>query len=240
LNALIRWVKGGGELLSSIELNEKLNKTSSKVETVVASWIEEQRNLNLQLSKLAGKTVKLKIKQNLQDNPIDRLKQEINNFITSQCLSAKYQIPDAASDLWIEVDLAKKCIEVSMRVNAPSDKMSTKARLNWLMRMLKKDDERIIIRALWPAKTSSTQKTLLELRENPTALQIENTNVAPRAFEVLLVEEIGGKFDGARTFIKSLEKIISEFYKLIEQYLRAWQPPPPKPLAITKGQQKNR
>ena len=51
--------------------------------------------------------------------------------------------------------------------------------------------------------------------------------MAPTGFEVLMIEDLAGRFSGRRTFIEDLEKVIPEFYEKVGQHLRRWNPSPP-------------
>jgi len=96
--------------------------------------------------------------------------------------------------------------------------------------MLKEDDPRILILAHWPGRAPATDAALSLLREDPEALQSDNKDATPHSFEVRLVERLGKRFAGSRTFIEDVERIVPAFYDLVGQHLRAWQPPPPKPV----------
>lgn len=228
--------KSWREIVRDVGAGASLKKSSQEVEDVVAAWIEEQRDLCLLMSRNIGKTVKLKMERKYNDDPVGRLKAEIGRFVDEKSFRAALQVPDTAADLEIEADLLRKCVVSSMKLKAPADKKSTKARVNWLLRMLKEDEPRIFVRALWPSRAAPTQASLAELRESPDIIQTENNSLVPHAFEVMLIEDLGGRFAGSRTFIEDVERIVPQFYDLVGQYLRAWQPPPPKPVA-PKSQQ---
>lgn len=222
--------KGWKEIVTTARTGGTQQKSSAEVETTVAGWLEEQRDICLLLSRNVGKTVRQKIPAKFANDPILRLKTEISRFCEKNTLAAGYQVPDAASDIEVEADLVGRTIVVSMQLTAPKNRVSTKARVNWLLRMLKSTDERIIVRAHWPSRVDCTQVPLVELRENPEKIQTANLKLAPHKFEVLHFEALGPRFAGSRTFIEDLERAIPEFYASVGQYLKAWQPSPPKPV----------
>lgn len=114
-----------------------------------------------------------------------------------------------------------------MRVNAPADRKSTKARLNWLLRQLQKSNpDNVYIRFFWPGRGPFTQHPLALLRETPEAAE-ENGKVAT-SFEVVYARDLGARFTQRRNFIVDLEHAIPEFYQQIGQHLKAWQPQAPK------------
>lgn len=219
------------DLVMAVANQEKLKKTGEDVEDAVGCWYAEERDLSLQLSRHVGHPVKAKIERKLVDDPNQRLKQGISELVDTHRLQSTFLVPDSAADLDVCADLARKTITVSMKLKAPQDRKSTKARVNWLLRMLKKDDPRLLIRAYWPGRAPFTQKDIAAVREDPTALQTDNDKSTPHSFEVLLVEGLGKRFNGRRTFIEDLERLVPEFYDLVGQHLHAWQPKPPKPVA---------
>ena len=119
-----------------------------------------------------------------------------------------------------------------MALKARTDRKSTRARVNWLLGMLKTDDPRLRIQAYWPGRAAPTSESVTALREDPGRLQSSNRSLLPHSFEVLLTEEPPGKrFSGPKAFIEDLERIVPEFYALVGATLKAWQPPPPQPVA---------
>ena len=220
--------KGWKEIVSKARTGGLLTKSDPDVEATVAGWLEEQRDICLLLSRMVGQPVRQKINTKLLKDNILRLKSEIAKFCETKDLTATYQIPDAASDILLEADVVRRTIDVSMKIKAPTDKQSTKARINWLLRMLKTDDTRIYIRAFWPSRVGHTQIKLIDLRENPEIIQAENTKLTPHTFQILLIEPLAGRFSGTRTFIEDIERIVPEYYSLVGQYLKAWQPSAPK------------
>ncbi len=221
---------GWKELVQTISNNSTLKKTAPEVEDGVGCWFQEERDLCLQLSRHIGQEVEAVIEKKLKQDPVQRLKNGINDLVENHCLSSAFRIPDSAADIEICADVARRTISVSMKIKAPLDRRSTKARVNWLLRMLKTDDPRILIRAHWPGRIAATDCFLHELREDVSPLQPDNQDLTPHAFEIFMIERPGKRFAGRKTFIEDLERITPEFYDLIGQHLRVWQPTPPRPV----------
>lgn len=220
------------DLIQSVTNNVSLKRTSPEVEEAIGCWFEEVRDLGLQLSRHIGQSVETVIERKLKEDPAARMKASIGSLVETYNLSSSYRVPDSAADMEVRADLRSKTFQVSMKVRAPLDKKTTKARLSWLLRMIKADDPRLMVRAHWPGRAPATQCSLSVLRENPEAIQTDNSLLTPHSFEVLLVGETGKRFSGRRTFIEDLETIVPAFYDLVGQHLRAWQPTPPKPILI--------
>jgi len=218
------------EIVLAVQSGAVLRRTNHEVENTVASWHEEERDLCLILSRHLGRPVRLKLDRKHRDAPLHRLKDDGAILAEKKLLSCAFQIPDAASDLSVVVDLRTRSIACGMRVEAPRDKKSTKARINWLLRQISKaNDPDIYVKASWPSRAPDTKDSLARVRENPEILQTGNQKQSPHSFEVQLIRDLAGKFSGSRTFIEQLEAAVPRFYDQVGQHLRPWQAPPPKP-----------
>src|SRR3990172_1262941 len=114
-----------------------------------------------------------------------------------------------------------------MCINAPSDRKSTKARLNWLMRQLQKSKaDHIHVRLIWPGRGQNSQYPLATLRDTPEIA--DQPGRIASSFEVVYARDMAGKFAQRRNFIVELERAIPDFYEQVGQHLKAWQPPAPK------------
>ncbi len=115
-------------------------------------------------------------------------------------------INDAASDLNIECDLKSRTISVYMRLLAPKDKKSTKARINWLLRQVKDTTSQgFSIRAIRPGSAQDTIKPLEHLRLEPELIESENGKTTATNFDVLYTVDLAGRFSGRKVFIDELE-----------------------------------
>lgn len=218
------------DVVQAVSNDVQLKKTSPEVEEVTASWISEEKDLCLHLSSHVGRQVQAVIERKLQDDANARLKRHIESLIATNQLCCTLRVPDCASDIEICADLARKTITCSMSVKAPGDRKSTKARLNWLLKMLGDEAEQLHVKAHWPGRGAPTMKQVKLLREDPTKIQADNPDIVPHTFEVLIVESTGKRFSGRKTFIEDLERIVPTYYDLVGVKLKAWQAPPPKPV----------
>ena len=135
------------------------------------------------------------------------------------------------SDFILTADLRTRSIRTSMQVDAPRDRKSTSARINWLLRQLKDtDDPDVIVRIKWSSRATDTDVPLKKLREGLDLPEIQSSNVSPRAFEVMSTTTQGGRFSGNKTFIQDVEDLCPHFYENVGQHLKnPPQPTPPKP-----------
>ncbi|MEX2575900.1 MAG: hypothetical protein WD382_04545 [Halofilum sp. (in: g-proteobacteria)] len=218
------------DLVLKIQSGTSPGRSAPEVENTIGAWHQEQRDICLLLSRSLGRQVRLKLKKAHRDDPERRIREDCDQLLKEHKLQCSLDIPDAASDLDVTVDLKTRHVTCSMFLDAPDDKQKTSARVNWVLRQLKTtDDPDVLVRARWPSKAKDTAEKLSTLREDPTALQTENPKLAPNRFEIMLVRDLAGKFTGRRTFIEQLEQTVPQFYREVGQFLRAWVPPPPKP-----------
>jgi hypothetical protein len=151
-------------------------------------------------------------------------------------LTCGLDVPDAADTIWVTADLGRRTVAFSVDLKAPDDRKSTSARVNWVTRQLAKSDpENIHIMATFRGKAGPTQKSLAELREDPTLLQTENQSLAPVWFNVRYVAELGPKFSGPEKFIAELESSLIIFYDQVVANLKAYQPSAPQPVKERKN-----
>lgn len=218
------------DVVQSVTNGDNLKKASPELEEAAASWISEERDLCLHLSSHIGQEVTTVLERKLVSDPGALLKSKIDTLTTSHKLKSLFRVPNCASDIHVCADLTRRTVEASMSVKAPTDKKTTKARVNWLLRMCPSDDEGLIVRAHWPGRGAATSSDLKALRENHTLIQNDNPDAAPHTFEVALVENLGKRFSGRKTFIEDVERVTHRFYDLVGANLKAWQAPPPKPI----------
>jgi hypothetical protein len=118
-----------------------------------------------------------------------------------------------------------------MTLNAPKDKKTSRARLNWLLRQLKAvDPAGINIGVIWASRAQTLLIPLADFRESPEKIEGAAKSANIRAFEITMTSNSARRFVGRRTFIEDLEHLVPSFYEQIGQNLRAWTPSPPKPL----------
>lgn len=217
------------EVVNKVKSNAPLLKTSDEVQNTIAAWHQEQRDLCLNMSRLTHSEVSLKLKKAHRTDPAKRLKDDADDFTKNHVLTCTIDIQHAAADLEVTADLQRRMIYCSMRLTAPKDRKSTKARTNWLLRQLKETKPTgFFIRAIRPGKAEPTYEALQHLLDEPDLLESEHSNTTATAFEVVYQVDLAGKFAGNRVFIDELEKAVPHFYQEAGQKLKAWTPPPPK------------
>lgn len=217
------------DIVGKVKSGATLAKSSEEVENTVSSWHQEQRDLCLIMSRRLYQPVKLKLSRRHRTDPPKRLHDDCDELVKHRTLSCVLDIPHAAADLSVTADLTTRTIVSAMRLTAPKDKKSTKARAHWLTRQLgKAEPDNIYVKAIRPGRAEDTQAPLAEVLRDASILESNGTNVAPVAFEVFHMVDLAGKFSGSKVFIEQLEIAVPYFYEQVGQRLRAWVEPPPK------------
>lgn len=226
------------DFVSKLKTEVNPSKDDRLVQETVASWHEEERDLCLHLARgLAGaihENVSIKLPRKYRHEPHKRFQDDCARLANDKILQCALAVPNAAADLLVQVNIAKRTICCSMQVPA-SDHATTKGRVNWLLRQIPKArDEGLWVVAVWPSKATDTEQPLSKIRPPsrkktyPERLQTKNRKLAPAAFKVQLVRSLDGHFSGRRKFIEALEEAVETFYREVGQYLRAPRPNPPK------------
>jgi len=116
-----------------------------------------------------------------------------------------------------------------MYIRAPEDRVSSKARLNWLLRQLPNDaSDHYLIRFFWPGRAQPTQATVPQAKENPDIIEKDRKHLQVSGFEVLAVHKMGARLGQQANFISDLESFVPDYYEVIGQNLTAWKKPAPR------------
>ncbi len=202
---------------------------SPEARAVVDAWHQESRDLSLILSRMLETRVDERHSKKFKSNRQARIDATFESLRETNQLTSSWDIPDAAAPLDLTVDLSRRTVEVGMLIKAPLDRVSTKARLNWVLRQLKSvEDPSVHIRLLWPGRNDPTQATLAELREDPDCAAQGMDHLAAHGFYVFSSHRPGQRFLQQVNFITDLEKVVPDFYRDVGSNLVAWKKPPPK------------
>ncbi|WP_299043044.1 hypothetical protein [uncultured Tateyamaria sp.] len=196
---------------------------------VLAAWHQETRDLALILSRLTEASVSERLSKKHRTDATLRIKDELTTLRDKKQISVFLEIPDAAAPLEVFADLPRRTVDVGMSLRAPEDRVSTKARVNWLLRQIKSDrDSDLHIRLMWPGKNEPTQHSVEALRENVEIASEGKAHLAPHSFHVFHSKRLGARFTQQVNFITDLEECVPAFYRDVGSDLSAWKKPAPK------------
>lgn len=216
------------DVVTKVQAGGSLQR-SADVGAVCEAWVQESRDLCLILSRQLKRQVSQRLSRGALADPEVRYQEDVGTLCGQQHLTTVLAVPDAAAPIEVRADLQRRSVLVSMRLKAPEDRVSSRARLTWLLRQIPESTTgNVHVRCRWPATSPATQFRLQELRDDPGKIEEGKGKLKVIGFEVLLVADLGRRFEQRKTFIDELEKAVPAFYETVGQHLRAWQAPAPK------------
>jgi len=221
------------------ELTQKANAgTSIKlsepcVEDTVSSWLQEERDMALILSRELGLLVKSG-KPKFKNDLSGRIKYEKKELISNQCLESTLQIDRAAAPLAIRASFDRKNIEMSAKLFPPLDKKS-RGQISWIRNQLKQSDNKnhILFEALKP---DLFIEIYLKFVSSPIRLHFNEVDSAAemigareiKSFNIVLLKYLGRKFESRKVVVQIFEEMLLDYYQGVLQHLKRWEKPVPQ------------
>ena len=220
-------------LVVGLRNGHRFKSSTPEVESTIASWHQEARDICLILSRSMGERVELRLSRKHKADPALRLREDCGALAASWEMRCAVGVPKTVSPIEVVVNLERRTVSCGMRVGARPDRTTATGRVNALVRQLRAKEEpqahgrEVILRAFRPGKASPVQASLADVRKDSGRLVGERRGV-PTSFEVLMVKDMAGRFSSRRKFVEDLEKLIKVFYERVGQRMRAWQEVPPR------------
>lgn len=217
------------DLVAKAQAGAPISAGDEAVREVVGAWHQEVRDLSLILSRQLTAEVHPAVPRAQRGDAEARIKADAERLKAESCLCASLLVPDAAAPIEIRADLRGRSVVVSMKVRAPEDRKSNKARLGWLLRQIEASEpDGIHLRLHFMGRAPSRQSTLAEARVDPEA--VAGGRDAPElvSMEILLVRDLAARFAQRNKFISELEAAVPNFYERVGQHLKSWQARAPK------------
>ncbi|MCY3930622.1 MAG: hypothetical protein OXH70_02775 [Acidobacteria bacterium] len=207
--------------------------SKAELEATVGAWHQEVRDICLILSRRTHQRVDTFLPRKHKagtEGAKRRLEDDCASLSNSWRLGCDIRIPNATSDIRLEVDFIARTIECSMSLKSPRDRKTPKARINWLKMQLRsktEDPGDVHVRAQWHGRVPDTQATLAEIIDDAGSL-LSDGSANLTSFVIIMRQELSGQFRSRKKFVSRLEKLVDDYYARVGQHLRAWQEPPPK------------
>lgn len=216
-------------LVKTLSTGGSVAKGSPEVSAVADAWQQEAKDLSLIMTRKLDVLVKEKLPKKLRSDPALRRKSIVDLLAGDGELRASFDVPDAATTLDVAANLGHRSVYAGMRLKAPDDRVSSKARLNWLLRQIKVElSESYFIRCHWPGRATSTQCSVAEIRNGGEGWEAGREHLQVSSFEVFRLEKTGSRFGQLENFVTDLERLVPEFYEAVGQNLSAWKKSAPK------------
>jgi hypothetical protein len=193
------------DVVLAVNARSALIKTSTEVMNTVAAWHQESRDISLLMTRKLQSRVRQKLSRLHTNDPTARVAEDAERLAKDHILQFALEIPDTADLVEVQADIVRRCIIVSMTLDAPDAKRAI-SRVNWLVKQLAKSEPADIhIEAQMPGRAAAVRTTLNQLRNNSGFTEQAFASVLPTSFKVMMVRDIAGRFSGNRTFIEELE-----------------------------------
>jgi len=226
-----------------VEVTQKANAgtsfkiSDSFVEEAISSWLQEERDMALILSRKLGLLVRSG-KPKFKNDLCARINCEKKELVATKCLESTLQIDGAASPLNIRACFERKNIEMSSMLSPPQDK-KVRGQLTWILNQLRKCEKKNA--ELFSAiKNDLIVEIHLKFVRDPIRVHINEFDSAVdqigvrqiKGFSILLLKVLGRKFESRKGVIETIEHMLIDYYQGILQHLKKWEKPAPK---ITKN-----
>lgn len=206
-----------------------ISAKDAKSQEVVGSWHQTLDRMTTVLSRQIGDHVQIAMGRAEATDPTERIKKALSGLASDACLRSDILVPDTAATVQLCADFRKRVVSFSMRLKAPADRKSTKARLSWLLRQLADTEAKDVhVRLLWPGRANATQYPLSTLLKTPEVAVADRPNMVAGSFEVLLVRDLGSRFAQRKIIVSELINAATAFHIYIGERLTAWRAKPPK------------
>jgi hypothetical protein len=209
---------GWKKVVDKINAGAKLKLDDKDVDETVVSWLEEERDMALMLSRRLGMLVKSgesKYKNNLKarHNNDGRL------LINDKILSSILRVDGAASNIFVNANFLKRNIEIYVTLAPPQDK-SVRGQIGWLKQQL--NTCRVKNEELFNSIENELKIGLFIKHVSMPELLSFNE------LEEKQVKDLGKIFSSSKKFVEIIEDMLLNFYQGIVQYLKKWEKPAPK------------
>ena len=127
--------QGWVDVVKKINAGVTLTTNEASVEATVSSWLEEERDMALMLSRNLGLLVKSgqhRFKNDLKG----RIEFEKKQLINNKFIESSLQIDGAASEIVVRPIFDRRNIEMSINVLPPQDRQ-TRPQITWIRNQLK-------------------------------------------------------------------------------------------------------
>lgn len=217
------------ELCASVMAGAAVNAAPQVAREAVGGWHQAIDHLTSQLSRQIDANVEIDLSRQEAGDPALRTKEGVARLAKDGLLTATLLAPDTAAPILLCADVRKRCLSIQMRLKAPADRKTTKAKVAWLVRQLgKAEPADLHIRLLWPGRAGPTQYRLADLLQSTDIAAIGRDDQTLLSMEVVLVKDLGTRFAQRKNFVADLLSAAPEFYEKAASQLTAWQAKPPK------------
>ena len=226
--------KGWKTTAEKITAGSTLRPKDPDLREAIESWIQEEKDMALLLSRELGLLVQTGEKR-FRNDYTARVEAEAKYIVDKKRLGSRFKVDGAASDITVEADFGKRTLSMSIELDAPQNKQ-LRGQLGWLYQQLKrcakksestwnKIADEISIDA--HIKYGGTERIRAN-EENRERFVEEYKGKALKGYSIVHVKDLGKNFSNQKKYVQTAEEMLLEFYEAVVQHLKNWEPPAPQ------------
>lgn len=208
--------------------NSTIRKPDESVAQVIANFESLIRYSALTLSARLGVNASEVVRRQARENYPKHLQEMARELVDGKRIGGSIQIPGAAADLEMGVDLSAGVLHCGFKLNAPRIGRNS-SRINWLLRQIGKAPEGTLVS--WAYKRSRSYEAphrVNDLVDKNYKFDLPKVREISE-FRVETIARMGTKrASGNGSFIDSVVDLFELVYGELLQDIRAWQDPAPR------------
>ncbi len=227
-------MKEGWKILAErINKGENIKPTDKDVNEAVESWLQEERDMALILSRKLGLLVETGVKK-YKDDLTGRIANESKNIVSDKKIESVFRIKDTASPVTVVADFTRRNIEYQTTLPAPLDKQTLRGQVGWIKKQIdkmKKNPEIFnnIKDQLFISFRFKNFPGVERIHIGKIETFYENHKTKTlRNYDVSMICSLGKNFGSTKNSIKIIEESLLAFYQGVVQHLERWTPPAPE------------
>ena len=211
---------------------ENFVKDDKDIEEAVESWLQEEKDMTLKLSRQLGILVQSG-NQKYRNDLKGRIDDEKKKLTAQGSLDSVLKISGAASPITVTADFNRRTFEFKSQLTAPQGSKTLKGQVGWLKRQLKKMEDRNeefsqIRKNLMIDLKVKNKKSMRKSLDELDLFSEKHKSDYLKEFEIILCCDLNSKFLQKRKVIEELERTLSDYYRYVISNMKKWVKPAPE------------
>ena len=218
-------------IFEEIHQGHAVQKASREAREASSDWFQLLRFISIKLSLAVGEACSTHIVKKHMNEANIRLQDTICGLHKTQSFTGELKIPNAASRLRMTASMARKTLDLSVRIDTPRDVKQQRASINFVLKQLKDcAAQGVEIVVNWPGTTPSTKLLLDKALDDDHRKELLRPDLSalPTSVDIVKVIDLGAKMKTSKHLPDVAELEVERFYEEIVQNLRRWVPRAPK------------
>lgn len=234
INGFNQMKKGWKATVENITAGSTLRQKDPELIEAIESWIQEEKDMALVLSRELGLLVQTGEKR-FRNDYTARVAAEAKNIVDKRRLRSKFKVDGAASDIEVEADFGKRTLSMAIELDAPQDRQ-LRGQIGWLNQQLKRCAKKSEM--TWQKianeisidvhiKYGGTER-IKASEEDRERLIENNKGKSLKGYSIVQVKDLGKNFSNQKKYVQTAEEMLLNFYEAVVQHLKNWEPPAPQ------------